>query len=310
MKLDIAQMNYLIAIVDADFNLSVAAKQIYVTQSTLSQFISNFERSENVKLFNRKNGRLISLTPIGKRMYSEVLDIIKKFDHLGNVIEREGQKRRGMIRIGIPSTALRILFTRFFPNFLMQNPDVQIEIVEEDNKRLREMLIDNDLHFAILEAPTYLDDKKFEQHLVLLSEIAAFMRPESPLAKKQILSWSDLDNQFITLLNEGFASNSLIMNKLEKEKSDAKLLMTSSSWDYLVESSAINDVIALLPTARFHRYLDRLNYIGVVEKRFDDPIPYKPIFCRPLKKKYSTIENYVFETILKGFYKFTNNNEK
>ncbi|XCY65705.1 hypothetical protein ABG807_07800 [Streptococcus iniae] len=46
MKLDIPQMNYLIAIVDADFNLSDAAKQIYVTQSTLSQFISNFEKSE------------------------------------------------------------------------------------------------------------------------------------------------------------------------------------------------------------------------------------------------------------------------
>lgn len=46
------------------------------------------------------------------------------------------------------------------------------------------MLLDNELHFAMIEEPTKLDEKKFEQHPVLLSEIAAFMRPQSPLAKK------------------------------------------------------------------------------------------------------------------------------
>ncbi len=305
MKLDIPQMNYLIAIVDADFNLSDAAKQIYVTQSTLSQFISNFEKSENVQLFNRKNGRLTSLTPIGKHMYKEVLAIVTKFDAIDNMITNEGKKRKGMIRIGIPTTLLRILFTRFFPNFLMQNPDIQIEIVEEDTKKLRQMLLDNELHFAMIEEPTKLDEKKFEQHLVLLSEIAAFMRPQSPLAKKSKLSWSDLDDQFITILNEDFASNAQIVEKLESVHSKAKLLMTSSSWDYLVESSAINDVIAILPTARFNRYIERLNYIGIVEKRFEDPIPVKPMLCRPIKTKYSIAEHYVFETMLKGFYHLT-----
>ncbi|MFL4357860.1 LysR family transcriptional regulator [Streptococcus uberis] len=305
MRLDIPQMNYLIAIVDADFNLSDAAKQIYVTQSTLSQFILNFEKSENVQLFVRKNGRLTALTPIGKQIYDEVLEIIQKYDHIGNLIEKEGQKRKGMIRIGIPSTSLRILFTRFFPNYLMENPEVSIEIVEEDNKRLRQMLLENELHFAILEAPTFLDDKKYEQHLILISEIAAFMRPQSPLAKKKILKWSDLDDQFITLLDEDFASNDATLAKLEEVNSKAKVLMTSSSWDYLVESSAINDVIAILPTARFNRYLERLNYIGVVEKRFEDPIPYKPMICRPKKKKYSQIENHIFETMLEGFYRIS-----
>ncbi|WP_413473560.1 LysR family transcriptional regulator [Streptococcus parauberis] len=306
MKLDIAQMNYLVVIVDADYNLSDAAKQIFVTQSTLSQFISNFEKAENVSLFIRKNGRLVGLTPVGKQMYHEVLDILRRYDHLGQMIEVEGQKRRGMIRIGIPSTTMRILFTRFFPNFLMENPDVKIEIVEEDNKTLRQMLIDNELHFAMIEEPTHLDDKRFEQHLIILSEIAAFMRPQSPLAKKKILTWKDLDDRYITMFSDDFASYDLIMDKLAEEESTAKLLMTSSSWDYLVESCAINDIIAILPTARFNRYIERLDYLGVVEKRFDDPIKYKPMFCRPKKTKYSTVENYVFETILKGFYKFSN----
>lgn len=306
MKLDIVQMTYLIAIVDADFNLSVAAKQIYVTQSTLSQFILNFEKSENVILFTRKNGRLKGLTAIGKQIYNDILEIMDRYDKVSEVIANEGKKRKGMIRIGIPSSTLRILYTRFFPNFLMQNPDLQIEIIEEENKKLRQMLLDNELHFAIIESPTYLDSKKFDQHLVLLSEIAAFMRPSSPLAKKKSLEWTDLKDQYVTILNEDFLSHSQILEKFKEEAVNANILMTSSSWDYLVESSAINDVIAILPTARFDRYLERLNYLGVVEKRFNDPIPCKPMLCRPVKKKYSEAENFVFETMLKGFYKITN----
>jgi len=304
MKLDIVQMNYLVAIVDAEFNLSVAAKQIYVTQSTLSQFISNFEKNENVKLFKRKNGRLVGLTELGNKMYTEVIDIITKYDHIGDLVENEGKKQKGMIRIGIPSTTLRILFTRFFPNFLMENPEILNEFVEEDNTKLKQMLLNKELHFAIIEDPTYLNPVKYEQHPVMLSEIAAFMRPQSPLAKKRILNWEDLDDYFITILNEGFASNSQILEKLTSVESTAKILLTSSSWDYLVESSAINDMIAILPTARFNRYIERLNYLGVVEKRFNDPIPYKPMLCRPIKSKYSKAENHVYEMIWKGYYQY------
>lgn len=305
MRLDIVQMNYLIAIVDADYNLSDAAKQIHVTQSTLSQFISNFEKAEAVALFNRKNGRLVSLTPVGKRLYEDVVRIMDIYTKMESVVESEAQRRKGVIRIGIPTTALRILFTRFFPRFLSQHPDIRIEIVEEGTKRLKQMLLDNDLHFALLEDPTELDPVAFEQHILMLSEVAAFMRPQFPLAQKRLLSWRDLDDQWITLLDDGFIYNERIHQHLEQIHSTSKILMTSTSWDYLVESAVANDIVALLPTARFNRYIERLKNMGVVEKRFADPINFATLLCRPVKTKYHPVENYVYETILNGFYRIT-----
>lgn len=77
------QVNYLIKIVESDCNLSAAAKKAYVSQSALSQFITNFERDNEIELFIRKNGRLSELSPSGKRIYTAAkksLEYIKKWN--------------------------------------------------------------------------------------------------------------------------------------------------------------------------------------------------------------------------------------
>ena len=54
--MDIIQMYYFINIVECNYNLSLAAKKIHISQPALSQFISNFEREKelNKKFKDRK----------------------------------------------------------------------------------------------------------------------------------------------------------------------------------------------------------------------------------------------------------------
>ncbi|CAM1671143.1 hypothetical protein SMIE22_19480 [Streptococcus mitis] len=49
-------MNYFINIIECGCNLSIAAKKIHISQSALSQFVTNFEATEGVQLFHRKMG--------------------------------------------------------------------------------------------------------------------------------------------------------------------------------------------------------------------------------------------------------------
>ena len=82
----------------------------------------------------------------------------------------------------------------------------------------------------------------------------------------------------------------------------SNLLFTSESWDYMIESVLENNHIAILPTVYFTRFMKRIDYIGVVEKRFEDPISYIPVLARPVKKLYGTVESFVFDSILENFY--------
>lgn len=301
MKLDIAQLNYFIAIVDANLNLTLAAQNIHVTQSALSQFIINFEKEENLQLFHRKNGRLTGLTPSGEKLYEQAMEIVGKHEDLHEMLKQEAQIQQGTIRLGISSIILRLFFTEFIPKFMMTNPGIKIDIVEANNDELVHMLNENRVHAAVLVDTTKLHKDKFEKHILALTEITAFMHPNHPLAKEEKLNWRMLDNQYVATFNKGFATHTMVMDKLKKVRSQAKVLITSDSWDYMVEATTRTNLIALLPTADFKKYYNYLDNIGVVEKQFYDPISYTPVLCFPIKKKYTNIEKFVYDSFTKEF---------
>ena len=247
MKLDIAQLNYFIAIVDAKLNLTLAAQNIHVTQSALSQFIINFEREEELQLFHRKNGRLTGLTPSGEKLYEKALEIVDKYYDLHEMLKQEAQIQQGTIRVGISTIILRLFFTKFIPKFMMKNPGIKIDIVEANNEELVIMLNENRIHAAVLDDPTKLHQDKFEKHILALSEVTAFMHPNHPLTKEEKLDWRMLDNQYVATFNKGFATHTMVMDKLKKVKSQTKVLITSDSWDYMVESTTRTNLVALLP---------------------------------------------------------------
>lgn len=111
-------MNYFINIIECGCNLSIAAKKIHISQSALSQFVTNFEAAEGVQLFNRKNGRLESLTEAGRKIYRYATEIVNRHEEMLSMIHIEAQKQKGTINFGIPSLILRVYFASALPHFL------------------------------------------------------------------------------------------------------------------------------------------------------------------------------------------------
>ncbi|MBD3948723.1 LysR family transcriptional regulator [Tuanshanicoccus lijuaniae] len=296
--MDINQLNYFINIVECGCNLSLTAKKIHISQSALSQLINNFENDHEVLLFNRKNGRLENLTSAGAKFYDYAQEIVRQYDEMLEMIRKESAKQKGTIRIGIPSMVLRVYFSALIPKFTLENPDIQIEFIEDGTLELRKMLVDKDLDYAVLLEPTNLDDKKFEQYVIQINEMTAFMSPQHPLAEKNLLQWSDIMNYPIATFNKHFLTHQLLLEKLNKINKDKQIMFKSSSWDYLIEATKETDIVTVLPSP-INQYLDSTQ---TVEKHFESPIPFNVLICRPIKDKYSDIESLVFENIINYFY--------
>lgn len=297
-SMDIQQLYYFMNIVECGCNLSLAAKKIHITQSALSQLIINFEANEELVLFYRKNGRLDSLTPSGEKLYAYAQQITKLHEQMNDMVRKEAAKQKGTIRIGLPSLILRIFFSSFFPKFTLANPDIQIEIIEGGSNQLRKMLFQNDLDYAILIEPTSLDPKAFEEHVIQIDEMTAFVYHDHPLAYKKMLNWEDLEPYPIGTFNESFTTNELVRNKLAEIKSKAKIMFQSSSWDYLVEATQESKIVTILPSP-IERTMDKTLF---KEIPFKDPIPFNVLLCRPIKSTYSEVESKVYESILSYFY--------
>lgn len=134
-------------------------------------------------------------------------------------------------------------------------------------------------------------------HPLVRTEVVAFMGPDHPLVTKRLLKWNHLDSYHYVTYNKKDAVYYFVEDKLKENNSTAKQLFTSSSWDYMIETVIYNELIALLPTVYFSMFISRLNQMGVVEKRFEDPIPYIPTLMREKKKHYSKVEDFVFQSI-------------
>ena len=298
VEMDITQMIYFINIVECSCNLSLAAKKIHISQSALSQFITNFENSEDIQLFYRKNGRLDGLTEAGERIYRYSTEIVAKYEEMQSVIQSESAKQQGTIRLGVPSLILRVYFANLIPRFLLSHPDINIQITEGGGVEIRQKLLSEDLNYALLIEPTSLDNKKFEQHIIQIDEYVAFMDKNHPLAQKELLEWKDIEPYQIATFTKTFTTYMEVVNKLKREKVKADLAYLSSSWDYLIECTFGNEIIAILPRP-VEELIDK-NKFKVVH--FRDYIPFNIWFCRPYKSKSNDVESFVYEEFLKLYY--------
>ncbi|HFI0701274.1 TPA: LysR family transcriptional regulator [Streptococcus suis] len=295
--MDIVQMGYLINIVECRCNLSLAAKKIHISQSALSQFITHFEASEGIQLFNRKNGRLDGLTEAGRMVYRFATEIIARYEEMQDLIQKEAAKQQGTIRLGVPSVILRAYFSQLLPTFYINYPNINIEIFEGGGLDLWKKFMDNDLNIALLIEPTNLDDKKYEQHLIHKDEYIALMDKDHPLAGKEWIEWTDLQSYPMTTFNQNFTSYSNITQKLKDENVTIERLHLSSSWDYLVAATAGNDIISILPSS-IEELIDESQFTVV---RFRDALPFNIWLCRPYRKRVGEAENFIYEEIRKFY---------
>lgn len=297
MGMDIVQMGYLINIVECRCNLSLAAKKIHISQSALSQFITHFEASEGIQLFNRKNGRLDGLTEAGHMVYRFSTEIIARYEEMQDLIQKEAAKQQGTIRLGVPSVILRAYFSQLLPTFYINYPNINIEIFEGGGLDLWKKFTDNELNIALLIEPTNLDDKKYEQHLIHKDEYIALMDKDHPLAGKEWIEWTDLQSYPMTTFNQNFTSYSNITQKLKDENVTIQRLHLSSSWDYLVAATAGNDIISILPSS-IEELIDESQFTVV---RFRDALPFNIWLCRPYRKRVGEAENFIYEEIRKFY---------
>ncbi|ALS00390.1 hypothetical protein ATZ33_03075 [Enterococcus silesiacus] len=284
--MDITQLVYFIKIVECDFNLTLAAEKVHITQSALSQVVSNFENGEGILLFTRKNGRLNELTPAGHVLYRYALEIVQKHQEMLKAIKNEANKLVGSVRIGIPPTLLRSYFIPFLPEFISHHKNIGIEIIEQSANELKALLLDNALDIAVLVQPAALNKNQFEEYSIRLGEYAAYMSIHHDLAELDKIDWSDLKGYPVGTFQKSLTSYHIVLKKLKHAFPKAKIQFTSTSWEYLLETTKDSNKIVIMPI--MPKKSAKQNYF--LQKKFKESLSFDIGLYRPLKSFYNPAE--------------------
>ncbi|OJF95955.1 LysR family transcriptional regulator [Alkalibacterium sp. 20] len=295
--MDIKQMHYFISIVENDFNISQASKILHISQPALSQTIANLEKNENIILFERAHGRLQTLTPAGDVLYQHAKEIIQKYDDMIKDLQEESTQLKGTIKIGIPPVVISVVFPEILPTLISTNPEIRFEIKEAGAVELKKDLLLQELPIAVLLRPTGLDSSTVEEVVIRNDTLSAFMSSQNPLAQKDNLQWTDLHNQPMAIFDSSYMIHHQLLNKFSSQNVKPQLYLQSASWDLLLNSTRNSNLFTVLPTpvAQYYSSPD------VIRKEFKHPLRWEVVLCRRKKKRYSRIEDYVFN-YMKEYY--------
>lgn len=121
------------------------------TQSGFSQHIANVERSLGVKLFER-SAVGVTPTPAGLRYYRRCIEAVGLLESAGEEMRALAGFVTGDLRIGLMPTFTRAALAPTLERFVPRYPDIRLHIVEGYSGLLTEMVLADELDFAIVPA--------------------------------------------------------------------------------------------------------------------------------------------------------------
>lgn len=128
-----------------------AATRENATQSGISQHVAAVERSLGVKLFERTPSG-VTPTPAGLRYYKRCVEAIGALDQAADEARSMGRQVTGELRIGLMPTFTRAVLAPVLEDFVPRCPEVRLHIVEGYSGLLTEMVLDDELDFAVVPA--------------------------------------------------------------------------------------------------------------------------------------------------------------
>ncbi|MTK06194.1 MAG: LysR family transcriptional regulator [Hungatella sp.] len=178
--MDTRYLTYILTIAKKG-NMTKAAEELFVSQSTLSQYLSKLESELGTPLFYRSKGRL-TLTPAG----SLYIEAAQKVMSIKNVLYQNIQniENRGHITVGVTSQFGLTMLTDIIPAFKVRYPDIIIEISETNLPGLTRMILEESIDCGIM-AMNETDPFTSDQVTILREEEVLFSVPiNHPYRKK------------------------------------------------------------------------------------------------------------------------------
>jgi len=128
-----------------------AAERENATQSGISQHVAAVERTLGVKLFERSAAGVVP-TPAGLRYYKRCVEAVGQLESASEEVRGLAGAVTGDLRIGLMPTFTRAVLAPTLNDFVPRHPDVRLHIVEGYSGVLTELVMTDELDFAIVPA--------------------------------------------------------------------------------------------------------------------------------------------------------------
>ena len=249
--MELRHLRYFCAIADSG-SFSEASRQLHVSQSTISEQMTDLEAEVGGALLDRK-GRGLRLTPEGSIFLVEARKTLLAAERAVDVTQRSLEGKLGTLSIGFFLWGAGGFFPRIIREYRRLHPQVRVSLYELDAIAQPEALVAGkiDMGFTRPLLPPY--DRVLRSELLYEDPIVVVMPGDHPLAKRSI-SVADLATEPFVLC-ERRVTPSLFDNILGLCASagfSPEIVNSSATWAGVLTLVESGEGIALVPAGVRH----------------------------------------------------------
>lgn len=246
--MELRQIRYFLKVAEL-LNFSEASKELFITQSTLSQQIRQLENEFDTILFER-NSHEVSLTEAGqqfmryaRKVIIDVDDCTQKMDDLKNMLT-------GELNIGVTFTFSPLL-TETVLEFMKLYPHVRLNVFYKTMSELMDMLQRREVDFVLAFKPTDRNDK-IESHVLFNNHLSVVVSERHSLAKRKSLTLDDLAPYDAAMPARGLQARNSFDDMIHSENSKLKIRVELNDVSILLKLIKQSKLVTILAEATIH----------------------------------------------------------
>ena len=257
------QLKYLVSI-SKELHFGKAAKECFVSQSTLSSGIQELEKLLNIKLVERTK-RTVFLTTLGKEIAKKAESINVEMNDVLDLAKSAQKHMSGETRLGIIPTIAPYLLPKLMPKIRKKYPNLDLKLVEDQTANILNMLYSGNLDLVLMAMPYKTDN--LNTQLIKKDYFHVAVPSQSSLANKtkKSLSNKDISDTNMLLLDEGHCLREHALEACSKETKQKVDAFKATSLLTLVQMVDNNSGITLLPDIVVNSELLKNSKIKILE---------------------------------------------
>ena len=221
-------------------NMSNAAKNLEISQPTVSHAISQIESEYNVKLFDRISKKLY-ITDVGLRLYDFALNILEQFQD--TVIFLQGSSTAHNINLGVSSNFSSQFLLEIIDEYEKKKEDTSIRVYVDSREEILKKLNAGIINLAIIDGDAGVEKNIAEPFYE--DEIYIISAGDSELKSKKELDAEDLRNRKFVLGDLDDSTKKILLNYLRETNIPIDIKYICQNKDMVLNIVKSSDAISL-----------------------------------------------------------------
>lgn len=240
--MEIRQLRYFLEIAQRG-HLTEAAKQLFVTQSTLSHGLRQLEQELGVELFERV-GRGLKLSEAGTTFRVYAARALQELEVGRMALASLSNLEAGTLTVGIIPTFLHSLVPAVAAAFNQRYPNIQLNFREMLAPEIEALLASGDLHVGLAfdrsGVEGIISEPIFEEQMLFVAH------RDHPMAKSRALALQDLQDVPLVLLSQRFATRRMLEEHFKRQGVQPLVRVEMESVYSLIEACRSGPQLACL----------------------------------------------------------------